>query len=86
MCKHPWVRIRPFPLGLYPQIVHYFFKMNSQLEQIESILEDVDALIGSFLDVGEDENARALVEEFKEWFLDYDMGREVKVLTIKTLR
>jgi hypothetical protein len=60
--------------------------MNSELEQVESILEDVDALIGSFLDVDEDENARALVEEFKEWFLDYDMGREVKVLTIKTLR
>ena len=60
--------------------------MNSELEQVESILEDVDALIGSFLDVGEDENAHALVEEFKEWFLDYDMGREVKVLTIKTLR
>jgi hypothetical protein len=60
--------------------------MNSELEQIESILEDVDALIGSFLDAGEDENARALCEEFKEWFLEYDMGRGVNVLTIKTLQ
>lgn len=59
--------------------------MNSQLEQIESILEDVDALIGSFLDVGEDENAKALCEEFKEWFLDYDMSREIEVVTVKTL-
>jgi hypothetical protein len=60
--------------------------MNSELDQIESILEDVDALIGSFLDAGEDENARALCEEFKEWFLEYDMGRGVNVLTIKTLQ
>ena len=59
--------------------------MNSQLEQIESILEDVDALIGSFLDAGEDENAQALCEEFKEWFLDYDMSREIEVFTVKTL-
>lgn len=59
--------------------------MNSDLEQIESILEHVDALIGSFLDVGEDENAQALCEEFKEWFLDYDMSREIEVVTVKTL-
>jgi len=57
--------------------------MNSELDQIESILEDVDALIGSFLDVGENENARALCEEFKEWFFDYDMGKEVKIFTLK---
>ena len=60
--------------------------MNSKLDEVESILEDVDALIGSFLDAGEDENARALCEEFKEWFLDYDMGRQVKVLTVKVSR
>lgn len=59
--------------------------MNSQLEQIENILDHVDALIGSFLDVGEDENAQALCEEFKEWFLDYDMSREIEVVTVKTL-
>lgn len=59
--------------------------MNSELEQIENILDHVDALIGSFLDVGEDENAQALCEEFKEWFLDYDMSREIEVVTVKTL-
>lgn len=59
--------------------------MNSELEQIENILDHVDALIGSFLDVGEDENAHALCEEFKEWFLDYDMSREIEVVTVKTL-
>ena len=57
--------------------------MTSNLDQIESILEDVDALIGSFLDAGEEENARALCEEFQEWFMDYDMGREITVTTIK---
>ena len=72
-------------MGLYPQIVLYFFQMNSELEQIENILDHVDALIGSFLDVGEDENAQALCEEFKEWFLDYDMSREIEVVTVKTL-
>ena len=50
---------------------------------VESILEDVDALIGSFLDAGEEENAQALCEEFKEWFLDYDFGKEVQILTLK---
>ena len=59
--------------------------MNSELEQIENILDHVDALIGSFLDAGEDENAQALCEEFKEWFLDYDMSREIEVVTVKTL-
>jgi hypothetical protein len=60
--------------------------MNSQLEQIESILEDVDALIGSFIDADEGKNAQALCEEFKEWFLDYDTYREIEVLTFRTLR
>ena len=57
--------------------------MTSEIDQIESILEDVDALIGSFLDAGEEENAQALCEEFKEWFLDYDNGKEMNILTLK---
>jgi hypothetical protein len=59
--------------------------MNSAeaMTAVESILEDVDALIGSFLDAGEEENAQALCEEFKEWFLDYDFGKEVQILTLK---
>ena len=57
--------------------------MTSEIDQIESILEDVDALIGSFLDAGEIENAQALCEEFKEWFLDYDNGKEMNILTLK---
>ena len=59
------------------------FTMTSEIDQIESILEDVDALIGSFLDAGEIENAQALCEEFKEWFLDYDNGKEMNILTLK---
>jgi hypothetical protein len=61
--------------------------MNSAeaMSAVESILEDVDALIGSFLDVGEYENAAALAEEFKEWFLEYDFGNEVNVTTMKIL-
>jgi hypothetical protein len=55
------------------------------MSAVESILEDVDALIGSFLDVGEYENAQALTEEFKEWFLEYDFGQEVNVTTMRVL-
>jgi hypothetical protein len=61
--------------------------MNSAeaMSTVESILEDVDALIGSFLDVGEYENAQALAAEFKEWFLEYDFGKEVNITTMKVL-
>lgn len=55
------------------------------MSAVESILEDVDALIGSFLDAGEEENARALCEEFKEWFLEYDFGDGVNITTLKML-
>lgn len=61
--------------------------MNSAeaMSAVESILEDVDALIGAFLDAGEDENAQALCEEFKEWFLEYDFGHEVNITTMRVL-
>ena len=61
--------------------------MNSAeaMSAVESILEDVDALIGSFLDAGEVENAQALCEEFKEWFLEYDFGDGVNITTLKVL-
>lgn len=55
------------------------------MSAVESILEDVDALIGAFLDAGEEENAKALAEEFKEWFLEYDFGHEVNITTMKIL-
>ncbi len=55
------------------------------MSAVESILEDVDALIGAFLDAGEEENARALCEEFKEWFLEYDFGDGVNITTLKVL-
>lgn len=59
--------------------------MNSAeaMSAVESILEDVDALIGAFLDAGEEENAQALCQEFKEWFLEYDDQKQTSILTIK---
>lgn len=65
-----------------------FFTMNKKeaLIAVESILEDVDAVIGSFIEAGEDANARALCEEFKEWFLDYDQGKEVQIMTLKMIK
>lgn len=61
--------------------------MNSAeaMSAVESILEDVDALIGSFLDANEHENAQALCEEFKEWFLEYDFGKDISIMTMKIL-
>ena len=55
------------------------------MSAVESILEDVDALIGAFLDAGEEENAQALCEEFKEWFLEYDFGQGVNITTLRVL-
>jgi hypothetical protein len=60
------------------------FSMN-KMNEIESILSDVDALIGSFLEAEEPENARALVEEFGEWFLDYEAGNEINVTCLEVL-
>lgn len=50
------------------------------MNQIENILCDIDGLIGAALDAGDKENARALVEEFGEWFLDYESGKKIDVL------
>tara|TARA_A100001234_G_scaffold106055_1_gene93240 strand:- start:256 stop:429 length:174 start_codon:yes stop_codon:yes gene_type:complete len=52
------------------------------MNQIESILCDIDGLIGAALDAGDNENARALAEEFGEWFLDYDNGRDIEVFCV----
>jgi len=61
--------------------------MNSAetMSAVESILEDIDALIGAFADAGEEKNAQALCEEFKEWFIEYDLGEEINVMTMKVL-
>ena len=55
----------------------------NKMDQIEDILSDVDALIGSFLEAEEPENARALVEQFGEWFLDYGAGKEINVTCLE---
>lgn len=53
------------------------------LDNVESILEDINGLIECHLDAGDDQYAYALVEEFKEWFLEYDLGKEVHITTLK---
>ena len=73
----------PFRWSLTP-LSFEIFSMN-KMNEIESILSDVDALIGSFLEAEEPENARALVEEFGEWFLDYDAGNEINVTCLEVL-
>ena len=54
----------------------------TKLNQLEEILCDVDGLIGAALEAGDTENARALVEEFGEWFMDYDNGRDIEVFCV----
>ena len=54
----------------------------STMNQIENILCDIDGLIGAALEAGDKENAQALAEEFGEWFLDYDNGREIEVFCV----
>ena len=75
----PWVQIPPFPLESNstqnPSQV-------STMNQIENILCDIDGLIGAAIEAGDTENARALVEEFGEWFLDYDNGRDIEVFCV----
>tara|TARA_Y100000385_G_C12791224_1_gene507748 strand:- start:478 stop:660 length:183 start_codon:yes stop_codon:yes gene_type:complete len=53
------------------------------VSDLEDILCHVDSLIGAELEAGGDDNAKALVEEFKEWFMDYESGREIEVLALK---
>ena len=75
----PWVQIPPFPLEFNstpnPSQV-------STMNQIENILCDIDGLIGAAIEAGDTENARALVEEFGEWFMDYDNGRDIEVFCV----
>lgn len=80
----PWVQIPPFPLesnSTPPSFVFSIMKMN----QLESILCDIDGLIGAALEAGDNENARALVEEFGEWFLDYDADEDIEVTCLEVL-
>lgn len=61
-----------------------FFLM-SDLNQVENILCDIDGLIGAALEAGDSENARALVEEFGEWFLDYESEKDIEVMCLEVL-
>ena len=54
----------------------------TKLTQLENILCDIDDLIGAALEAGENENARALVEEFGEWFVDYEDGVDIQVFCV----
>lgn len=53
------------------------------VSDLENILCHIDALIGAELEAGGIENATALTEEFKEWFLDYESGNEIEVFAMK---
>tara|TARA_B100000035_G_scaffold252006_1_gene221181 strand:+ start:301 stop:486 length:186 start_codon:yes stop_codon:yes gene_type:complete len=57
----------------------------SKLNVVEEILCDIDGLIGAALDAGDNGNARALAEEFGEWFLDYDNGKDIEVTALEVL-
>ena len=57
----------------------------SDLNQVENILCDIDGLIGAALEAGDSENARALVEEFGEWFLDYESEKDIEVMCLEVL-
>ena len=54
----------------------------NKLNQLEDILCDIDGLIGAAIEAGDTENARALVEEFGEWFMDYEDGVDIQVFCI----
>ena len=54
----------------------------NKLNQVEDILCDIDGLIGAAIEAGDTENARALVEEFGEWFMDYEDGVDIQVFCI----
>ena len=79
----PWVQIPPFPLEFNstPSFVFSIMKMS----QLENILCDIDGLIGAALEAGDDENARALVEEFGEWFIEYDANEDIEVTCLEVL-
>jgi hypothetical protein len=57
----------------------------NNLNQVEDILCDIDGLIGAALDAGETENAKALAEEFGEWFMDYNNEKDIDVMCLEVL-
>ena len=56
-----------------------------KMSQLENILCDIDGLIGAALEAGENDNARALVEEFGEWFVEYDANEDIEVTCLEVL-
>ena len=56
-----------------------------KMSQLENILCDIDGLIGAALEAGDNDNARALVEEFGEWFIDYDANEDIEVTSLEVL-
>ena len=56
-----------------------------KMSQLENILCDIDGLIGAALEAGDNDNARALVEEFGEWFIDYDANEDIEVTCLEVL-
>ena len=56
-----------------------------KMNQLENILCDIDGLIGAALEAGENDNARALVEEFGEWFVEYDANEDIEVTCLEVL-
>ena len=56
-----------------------------KMSQLENILCDIDGLIGAALEAGENDNARALVEEFGEWFIEYDANQDIEVTCLEVL-
>ena len=62
----------------------YIFSM-SDLNQVENILCDIDGLIGAAMEAGDCENAKALAEEFGEWFTDYNNDKDIEVMCLEVL-
>ena len=56
-----------------------------KMNQLENILCDIDGLIGAALEAGDNDNARALVEEFGEWFIEYDANEDIEVTCLEVL-
>lgn len=57
----------------------------NNFNQVEDILCDIDGLIGAALESGDKQNAQALVEEFGEWFMDYEQNKDIEVTCVKVL-
>ena len=78
----PWVQIPPFPLESNSTHKPFEITIMTKLTELENILCDVDGLIGAALEAGDTENARALVEEFGEWFMDYEDGVDIHMFCV----